>query len=254
MVIQKRRTVQKSAIEDALLRARGHVSAEELHLLVRKHLPKVSIGTIYRNLKSLVEEGKALKVIAPDGVLLFEPVSEKHHHLRCLSCNKVVNFSIDAGMMTDADRQRMETIERKMERRTEGTEGEMMLYDESKMMFPNEDDGMFPPEGDMYYDDGEYNNGMYNDGAVPLDESTHYDNEMFPPEREIYYDETMPTDGMYPSEGEIYYDETIPSNEVYEEPSSIETDAPTNQSKGLFQPLFDQIEQFFANVSLFIEF
>ena len=96
MVIQKRRTVQKSAIEDALLRARGHVSAEELHLLVRKHLPKVSIGTIYRNLKSLVEEGKALKVIAPDGVLLFEPVSEKHHHLRCLSCNKVVNFSIDA--------------------------------------------------------------------------------------------------------------------------------------------------------------
>ena len=95
MAIQKRRTVQKSAIEDALLRARAHVSAEELHLLVRKHLPRLSIGTIYRNLKTLVEEGKALKVIAPDGILLFEPVSEKHHHLRCVSCNKVVNCSID---------------------------------------------------------------------------------------------------------------------------------------------------------------
>lgn len=95
MAIQKRRTVQKSAIEDALLRARGHVSAEELHLLVRKHLPKVSIGTIYRNLKSLVEEGKALKVIAADGLLLFEPASDKHHHLRCVSCNKVVNCAID---------------------------------------------------------------------------------------------------------------------------------------------------------------
>jgi Fur family ferric uptake transcriptional regulator len=97
MDIQKRRTVQKSAIEDALLRARGHVSAEELHLLVRKHLPKISIGTIYRNLKSLVSEGKALKVIASDGLLLFEPVSEKHHHLRCVSCNRVVNCSIESA-------------------------------------------------------------------------------------------------------------------------------------------------------------
>ena len=95
MAIQKRRTVQKSAIEDALLRAQGHVSAEELHLIVRKHLPRISIGTVYRNLKALVEDGKALKVPAPDGRLLFESASERHHHLRCLHCNKVFNCYID---------------------------------------------------------------------------------------------------------------------------------------------------------------
>jgi len=100
MTIQKRRTVQKSAIEDALLRSRGHISAEELHLLVRKHVPRISIGTIYRNLKSLTDQGKVSKIVAPDGRLVFEINSGKHHHLQCLNCNKVVDCSIDSSDLT----------------------------------------------------------------------------------------------------------------------------------------------------------
>ncbi len=99
MAKQKRRTVQKSAIEDALLRAQGHVSAEELHLILRRHLPRISIGTVYRNLKSLVEEGRALKITDSHGRLLFETSAEKHHHLRCLHCKKVFNCQIDDGAL-----------------------------------------------------------------------------------------------------------------------------------------------------------
>ena len=102
---QRRRTAQKLAIEEALSRVSRHITAEELHEVARHKLPRLSIGTVYRNLRRLVKEGKAQQVTGPDGRLLFESNKGPHHHLRCLSCNRVVDTNLGDDVVEAISRQ-----------------------------------------------------------------------------------------------------------------------------------------------------
>ncbi len=61
----KRNTVQKTAINDVLNRATLPLSAEELLTKARKAAPKMNLATLYRNLKSLVEEGSNKQITHP---------------------------------------------------------------------------------------------------------------------------------------------------------------------------------------------
>ena len=102
---QRRRTAQKLAIEEVLSRVDTHITAEELHEIARKQQPRLSIGTVYRNLRRLVKEGKAQQVTGPDGRLLFEGAKGPHHHLRCLSCHKVVDTTLGSDVIEAISRQ-----------------------------------------------------------------------------------------------------------------------------------------------------
>ncbi len=68
----KRNTVQKTAINDVLHRATLPLSAEELLTQARKTAPKMNLATLYRNLKSLVEEGTVTRVTHPQSGVLYE--------------------------------------------------------------------------------------------------------------------------------------------------------------------------------------
>ena len=61
---QRRMTRQRRVILDELRKLRCHPSAEELHGIVRRAMPGISLGTVYRNLDVLWEDGKILKLEA----------------------------------------------------------------------------------------------------------------------------------------------------------------------------------------------
>jgi len=85
-----RNTKQKNAIRTAFVETGRPLSPEEALSYAHRGVPDLSIGTVYRNLKIMVEEGWLTTVLLPGEPPLYE-ISGKapHHHFRCDDCRKV---------------------------------------------------------------------------------------------------------------------------------------------------------------------
>jgi Fe2+ or Zn2+ uptake regulation protein len=87
--IHKRATRQLTAVYDALQGDHSHPNADEIYLRVRKKLPRISLGTVYRNLQRLVEEGKIRVFLLGERVARYDPMIEEHDHFICRQCGRV---------------------------------------------------------------------------------------------------------------------------------------------------------------------
>jgi len=84
----QRNTRQRQVILEELQRAASHPTAVGLFGLVRRRLPKISLGTVYRNLELLVRMG-AVQKLEFEGEARFDGNVERHDHLRCVGCGRV---------------------------------------------------------------------------------------------------------------------------------------------------------------------
>lgn len=91
---QQRMTRQRSVILDTLMSMRSHPTADELYDMVRRQLPSVSLGTIYRNLDVLARSGRVRKLEAGGSQARFDAELEPHHHVRCGACGRVDDVAI----------------------------------------------------------------------------------------------------------------------------------------------------------------
>ena len=66
----------------------AHPSASTVYRQLRKRLPRVSLATVYRNLRRLAAEGCLLERAGMDG-LRFDGNIERHDHFTCLTCRRV---------------------------------------------------------------------------------------------------------------------------------------------------------------------
>ena len=85
----QRNTVQRRVILEELRRTEKHPTAGELYRVVRKRLPKISLGTVYRNLEILVQAGQICKMTGDGKEARFDPIMEQHYHIRCVSCGRI---------------------------------------------------------------------------------------------------------------------------------------------------------------------
>ena len=67
----------------------SHPTAEWVHRMVRRRLPRVSLGTVYRNLRLLVEEGLVQELPGPHA--RFDGNLGRHHHFMCVACGRIVD-------------------------------------------------------------------------------------------------------------------------------------------------------------------
>ena len=84
-------TPQRRVILEELCKLESHPTADELYEKVRKRLPKVSLGTIYRNLDLLSAEGVIQKLHAGNSQMRFDGNPEAHMHIICLHCGRVAD-------------------------------------------------------------------------------------------------------------------------------------------------------------------
>ena len=56
-----RNTKQRKVIIEELRKFHSHPTADEIHRMVRKRLPRISLGTVYRNLALLSQMGMIRK-------------------------------------------------------------------------------------------------------------------------------------------------------------------------------------------------
>ena len=86
-----RMTRQRRVILEELQKLRAHPSADEVYEIVRKKIPRISLGTVYRNLEILSELGKIQKLELGGTLKRFDWDIKKHYHIRCINCDRVDN-------------------------------------------------------------------------------------------------------------------------------------------------------------------
>ena len=86
-----RMTRQRAVILEELRNSEAHPSADQLYQMVRKKLPRISLGTVYRNLEILSELGKIQKLELSGALKRYDGDPRRHYHIRCVQCNSVVN-------------------------------------------------------------------------------------------------------------------------------------------------------------------
>ncbi len=87
-------TKQRKIVLDIINNSDKHLDAYDIYNISKKHLPKISLGTIYRNLKSLEEEN-LIQTITLDGIKHYDK-KVFHYHFICKKCKSIIDvFSLD---------------------------------------------------------------------------------------------------------------------------------------------------------------
>ena len=86
---RSRNTKQKAAVLAAVRRAEHHPDARWVYEEVRREIPNVSLGTVYRVLASLSAEGLIREYSQAGGPALYDPNTEEHFHIRCSHCGRI---------------------------------------------------------------------------------------------------------------------------------------------------------------------
>ncbi len=84
-------TVQRRVILESLAPREDHPTADQVFGDVAQRLPGLSRTTVYRVLETLVEMGVIHKASHLGSAARYDPNTERHHHLTCLSCHKVMD-------------------------------------------------------------------------------------------------------------------------------------------------------------------
>ena len=92
-----RQTKQRAAVIEVLRAARSHPDAAWIHGQVRRNLPSVSLGTVYRTLDALVRDGVVVTLERAGQATRYDykRAGEDHQHAVCRDCGAV--FDVDAG-------------------------------------------------------------------------------------------------------------------------------------------------------------
>lgn len=86
---------QREDLLSILKNSKSHPTAEELYNSIKEKIPSVSRGTVYRNLKDLVDEGYIIKISMADGADRYDYIHKKHNHIICKYCGMVKDFEYD---------------------------------------------------------------------------------------------------------------------------------------------------------------
>ena len=89
-----RLTTQRQIILEELGKVKTHPTANEVYDMVRKRLPRIGLGTVYRNLELMAESGIILKLEVGGTQKRFDATTDLHYHIRCIDCGKVDDIEI----------------------------------------------------------------------------------------------------------------------------------------------------------------
>lgn len=84
-----RLTPQRKLILEELSKTTSHPTAGELYDVVRTRLPRISLGTVYRNLEFLASHGFIRKLELSGAPARYDSRCDGHYHVRCLRCGRV---------------------------------------------------------------------------------------------------------------------------------------------------------------------
>lgn len=90
----QRSTRQRQLVLQTLRESRCHPTADELYHRIRKTLPRISLGTVYRNLDLLVRSGLARRLATAGSQARYDGDLSAHVHVHCMQCGGIDDVSV----------------------------------------------------------------------------------------------------------------------------------------------------------------
>ncbi len=102
----QKRSQQRELLLEILRSTTCHPDADWVFARMREKMPHVSLGTVYRNLSRLAEEGIILKLDVGQSADRFDGMAAPHYHLACKACGAVVDMPLPYTAQLDAAAER----------------------------------------------------------------------------------------------------------------------------------------------------
>lgn len=99
--ILRRKTKQRNVILEELRKVKTHPTADSVFRMVRRRLPSISFGTVYRNLSFLRDQGQVLELTCGKYSCRYDGETRSHYHFFCLDCQKV--FDLHTSVLKNLD-------------------------------------------------------------------------------------------------------------------------------------------------------
>lgn len=90
-----RMTHQRRIILEELKKVSSHPTADGVYEMVRLRLPRISLGTVYRNLEILSGCGMIQKLEMGGAQRRFDGNAKNHYHVRCIRCDRLKDVPIE---------------------------------------------------------------------------------------------------------------------------------------------------------------
>ena len=85
---------QRESIKANLMSRHDHPTADALYASIREEFPNISLGTVYRNLGVLEENGQLMRIPMDNGSDRFDPNVVPHYHFLCRGCGRVMDIDL----------------------------------------------------------------------------------------------------------------------------------------------------------------
>lgn len=106
MEVRHRTSKKREAMLRLLRGTKEHPNAETLYGLLKAEYPELSLGTVYRNLSLLCDEGAVISVGRVDGHERYDARTDSHPHFVCRQCHRVIDLELPdviGGMLHAVD-------------------------------------------------------------------------------------------------------------------------------------------------------
>jgi Fur family transcriptional regulator, peroxide stress response regulator len=98
----RRMTKQRRVILDVLRDTESHPTADWIYEQVRRVVPRISLGTVYRNLRVLKEKGDIQELNYGSTYSRFDGRIENHYHFVCQTCGRIDDVFLPLGEDIDS--------------------------------------------------------------------------------------------------------------------------------------------------------
>ena len=86
---------QRESIRECLKNRKDHPTADAVYVTISKEYPKISLGTVYRNLKLLADMGEIQRFSSGDGSEHFDYNTDPHYHFVCKTCGAIIDMPLE---------------------------------------------------------------------------------------------------------------------------------------------------------------
>jgi Fur family peroxide stress response transcriptional regulator len=101
----RRKSRQRERIYETIKLSRAHPTAQDVYEKLKREMPALSLGNVYRNIAILLEEGRLQGGEFGSGTVRYDAVTTGHYHFVCERCGAVSDFAMpERGEITEAAR------------------------------------------------------------------------------------------------------------------------------------------------------
>ena len=86
---------QRELIYKTVMENKVHPTAEFVYNYLKKDNPQLSLGTVYRNLQQLSDNGEISRLSIPNQPDRFDGIIEEHYHAVCEKCGRIYDIHIN---------------------------------------------------------------------------------------------------------------------------------------------------------------